>query len=155
MRDYAGGGAAFRGRHPPAGRRGADQHVARRRAALADILVRIADAATAAGREIPPDALARRILPGRRVFGRDFGPVAFQLLGDELREAGQRALAHLRARDPDHHRVVRANDHPGIHLRCAVGGLRAGEAERDPETERQPATDRCGAGKKRAAIDLR
>ena len=36
-----------------------------------------------------------------------------------------------------------------------VGGLRAGEAERDPEAERQPAADRGGAGEKRAAVELR
>src|SRR5207244_2864362 len=116
MRDHAVGGAALCGLHPPAGRRGADQHVTRCRATLADILVRLADATAAAGRKISPDALARRVLTGGRVFGRDLGPVAFQLLGDELREPGQRALAHFRPRDPDHDRVVWANDDPGIHL---------------------------------------
>src|SRR5262249_16805224 len=82
---------------PPAARRGGVQHFARRRPALADILVRLADAPAAAGRKIPPDALAREIFAGGREFSRDLGPVAFQLLGNELREAGQRPLTHLRA----------------------------------------------------------
>src|SRR6266705_625421 len=72
------------------------------RAAAAHIVLRAADAAAAAGRHVAPDALAGEVLAGKDVLGRDLLPVALELLGDELREAGERALRHLRARDADH-----------------------------------------------------
>ena len=72
--------------------------------------------------EIAPDALARDVLAGRRVFGRDLRPVAFEFLGDELGEAGERALAHLRARDADHDGVVGPDHDPGVDFGRAVGG---------------------------------
>ena len=71
-----------------------------------------------------PDAFAREVLAGRRIFGRDFRPVAFELLGDELREAGQRPLPHLGARDADDDGVVRPDDDPCGDLGRAVGGAR-------------------------------
>ena len=45
------------------------EHDARGGAALADVLVRLADAAAAAGGERAPHALAGDALAGRRVFG--------------------------------------------------------------------------------------
>src|SRR5262249_14016070 len=66
--------------------------------------------------------------------------VAFELLGDKLREARQRALAHLRARDADDDGVVRTDHHPGIDLRRAVGGTDHPRfAQGKIEAERQPA----------------
>ena len=92
------------------------QHRARGGAALADILVRAADAAAAASRHVAPHAVAREILSRRGILGRDLAPVALELLDDELSESGQRALAHLRARDANDHSIVRLDDDPGIHL---------------------------------------
>src|SRR5262249_40805722 len=99
VRDDAAGGAAFGWRHAPFFRGSLDPHLAGDRAALADVLMRIADGAAASGVEVAPDALARDVLSRRRIFGRDFRPVAFELLGHELREAGERALPHLGAGD--------------------------------------------------------
>src|SRR5262249_44943644 len=121
--------------------------------ALADIFMRHADAATAAGREVTPHALAGNALAGGRIFPRDLRPVAFQLLGDELGEAGERPLTHLGTRDADHDGVVRADHHPGVDFRRAVRGAddpRA--AERDVEPERKPATRGGGAYDEAAAI---
>src|SRR6476646_5134726 len=84
----------------------------------------------AAGGEVTPHALARHALAGRWIFGRNFRPVAFELLGNQLGEAGEGALTHLGARDADHNRVVRADHHPGVDLGRAVRGadhLRAAE----------------------------
>ena len=132
---------------PPLGRR-LQQHAACRCAALAHVLVRRADAAAAAGRHVAPDAVAREVLAGRRVFGRDLVPVALQLFDDELREAGQRTLPHLRARDAHNDRVVRLDEHPGIDLgarvrrgRCFLRGSVI-DAEWNVEAERKPAA--CG-----------
>ena len=61
---------------------------------------------------IAPHALARDVLPGRRILGRDLRPVALELLGDELGEAGERALAHLGARDADDARCRRGGSPP-------------------------------------------
>src|SRR5213592_5283864 len=78
------------------------QHHARRGAAAADIVLRDADAAAAAGGHLAPHALAGEVLPGGELLGGDFFPVALELLDDQLGEAGNRALPHLRARDTDH-----------------------------------------------------
>src|SRR5207247_485256 len=120
--------------------------------------MRVADAAAAARGEIPPHALARDALPGRWILGRHLRPVALELLGHHLREAGERALAHLRARDANDHFVVRMNDDPRVDFGHAVwSALRARDAgaERDLEAEREPAADRGGADEEGAAIDLR
>ena len=123
--------------------RGLDQHHARRRAALAHVVVRVADAAAAAGaRSRPRRACARGSGPGVGYSVGDLRPVALELLGDELREAGQRALPHLGARDADHDGVVRADHDPGVDFRRAVrlrAPLRA--AERNVEADGEPAAD--------------
>src|SRR5262249_3435915 len=127
-----------------------------RGAALAHVILRVADAAAAAGRHVAPYALAGDVLAGRGIFGRDLRPVAFELLGDELGEPGERALTHLGTRNANDHRVVRADHPPGVDLRRAV--LRADHlraAERKVEAERQPATHRGRAHHEAAAIDLR
>ena len=124
MRDDAVGGRAFGRRHLPFIGRGLDQHHAGDRAALAHIILRCADAAAAAGREIAPHALARHALARRRIFGGDLRPVAFELFGDQLGQPGQRALAHFRARDPDDDGVVGLDHDPGVDFRRAVGGAR-------------------------------
>src|SRR6266853_1448345 len=81
-------------------------------AALADVLVGLSDAAASARGEIAPHALARDGLAGCRILGGHLRPVAVELLGDHLRQTGERALSHLGAGDPDYDRVVRADDHP-------------------------------------------
>src|SRR5262249_55584300 len=59
-------------------------------------------------RELPaPYEVAREVLAGRRKLGRDLGPVAFQLLGDELGETRHRALPHRGAGDADGDAVIR------------------------------------------------
>ena len=60
----------------------------------------------------PQTRLRARFWPG--VIGSvvDLLPVAFELLGDELGEAGERALPHLRARDADHAGVVGLDRRP-------------------------------------------
>ena len=154
MRDDAVGGGAFRGRHLPFIGRGLDQHHARGGAALADIFLRGADAAAAAGREIAPGALAGDALAGRRIFGRDLRPVAFEFFGDELGEAGERALAHLRARDADHDGVVGPDHDPGVDFRRAVGGADHGRAaEGNVEAEREAGADGGGADHEGAAVE--
>ena len=68
--------------------------------------MRVADTAAADRAEVAPHALAGNALTGRRVFCGDLRPVAFEFLGDELREPGQGALAHLGPGDADDDRVV-------------------------------------------------
>ena len=66
-------------------------------------------------------ALARRWI---LIF--DFLPVAFQLLGDQLGEARDGALAHFRADNADQAGVIGFDHHPGIDLGAAVGHVRPG-----------------------------
>src|SRR5262249_32248695 len=109
----------------------------------------------AGGEEVAPHPLARQVLPGRRKFGRDLRPVALELLGDELGEAGHGALAHLGAGDADDDGVVRADHHPGGDLRRAVGGTHYLRPDRDVEPEREAPAERGGAHHEGATIDLR
>ena len=126
--DDAVGGGAFRGRHLPFVGGRLDQHHARGGAALADILLAGANAAAAAGREIAPGALACDTLSGGRILGDDLRPVAFELFGHELGEAGEGALTHFRAGDANHGGVVGADHHPDIDLGRAVGGADHGRS---------------------------
>ena len=122
VRDDAVGCNALGGRDFPFIGRRLHQHHARRRAALAHVIVRSADAAAAAGAKVTPDALARDVGARRRIFGGDLGPVAFEFLGNHLRQAGERALAHFRAGDTHHHGIVRPDHNPGVDLRRAIRG---------------------------------
>ena len=135
--------------------RGLDQHHASRRAALAHVFVRGADATAAAGRHVTPHALARDALARCRIFGRDFRPVALELLGDELGETGERALTHLGAGDADDDGVVRPDHDPSIDFRRAVRGADDVWTERDIHAEHEPATEGGGAHDEGATIYLR
>ncbi len=135
---------------PLVGRR-LQQHHSRCRAALPHIVLRRADAAAAARAHLAPRALPGEALARRRKFGRHLRPVALELLDDELREAGHRALAHLRAGDADHAAVVRLDDDPRVDL-GRVGsqgrGFDAAGGDVDPErqgqAQREPAARHGG-----------
>src|SRR5262249_2648690 len=149
-------GAALGSLHGPRVCGGLNQHLTCGRAALAHVILRFPDAAAAGAAEIAPSPLAGDVFTRRRIFGRDLRPVAFELLGDELSEPGERALTHFGTGDADDHRVVRANHHPGVDLGRAVlgtNGLRA--AERNVEAQRQATAHRGGADDEVAAIDFR
>src|SRR5712692_5723696 len=124
--------------------------------AAADIVLRGADAAAAAGAHLAPDALAGEVRSGRNLFRFHFLPIAFELFADELDEARDRALSHLRARHTNHAGVVGLDDDPGIDLCAVIGGaLREGEAGRQIESEREPTARGGGADNERAARKLR
>src|SRR5205085_11538787 len=145
MRDHAVRRGALGGGHLPLIGRGLHEHDAGGRAALAHVLVRLADAAAAAGGEVTPGALALNALAGRRVFDFDFRPVALELLGDELREAGDRALYHFGANDADVDAVVGADGDPDADLGRAVLRARdARAAERQAKSERETTGDGGG-----------
>ena len=87
-------------------------------------------AAATTGRHFAPDALAREVLAGRDRLDGDLVPVAREFLGDELRETGMGALAHLRAGDTDDAGVVGLDDHPRVDLGIAgAHGLRRGRID--------------------------
>ena len=130
---------AFGGRHVPVRGRGGDQHRSRRGAGLAQIILRGADRAAAAGRHVAPYAVATEILLRRCVLGADLLPVALQLFGDQHRERRERALAHLGAGDADHDGVVGPDHDPGRDLGRTIGcahhgGAAEGDIEADCET---------------------
>ena len=148
--DHALGDRALGDRNLPLIGRRLHKHHAGRCAALAHIDGGLSDALAASGAEIAPDALAGEILAGGGIFGGDLGPVSLELLGDELGEAGEGALAHLHAGDADHDRIVRLDDDPGVDLgRQALGRSLVGEG--NGEAERQAAGGCTGADKEIAA----
>src|SRR5262249_39626215 len=126
-------------------------------AAAADIVLRGADTAASAGRHLTPDAFAGEVLPGRDLFRLHLVPIALELFGDELDEARNRTLSHLRARDTNHAGVVGFDDDPGIDLGTVIGALRRGgiDARRQIESECEPTARGGGADNERAARKLR
>src|SRR5262249_51196586 len=107
-------------------------------------------------RELPaPYEVAREVLAGRRKLGRDLGPVAFQLLGDELGETGHRALPHLGAGDADDDAVIRLDHDPGRQFRRAVRGANDSGAARKGRAEREAAAERGSAHDEGTTVDLR
>ncbi len=74
-----------------------------------------------------------------------FDQSAFEFFGNQLRETGERALAHFGTRDADHHGVVRLDHHPGIDFGRAVGGAHVG-TERKFEAECKPGPPRAASG---------
>src|SRR4029453_10683162 len=122
------------------------------------ILVRSADAAAAAGRHVAPDAVAGEVLARRRILPLHLFPVALELLADELGEAGERALAHLRAGDADDHVLVGLDDDPGADLAAfrAQHTLRQRVAEPgDIDAQSQAAASRCAGYQELAPGDIR
>ena len=122
------------------------QHHARRSAALADVVGRAANAATAAGGEVSPHPFAGEALPRRRILGADFRPVAFKLFRDHLREASQAALTHLGARDADDDFVVGLHHDPGVDLSSGGRGdaLRHRLLVHERHMKADDETGRCG-----------
>ena len=134
-------------RHLPLVGRGLEQHDARGSTAAADVVLRRADTAAAAGPHLAPGALARKIGAGGDLLGRHLLPVALELLGDELGEAGDRALAHLRTRDADHAGIVGFDGDPYIDFGAVSGGaLRHCRAEAQRQVESQCESPACGGG---------
>src|SRR6266446_1464439 len=122
-------------------------------AAAANIVLRGTDTAAAAGRHLAPDAFACEVLPGRDLFRLYFVPIAFELFGDELDEARDRALSHLRARDTDHAGIVGFDENPGIDFGAFIGALRncRTEARRQIESECESTARGGGADDERPA----
>src|SRR5262249_43193732 len=122
---------------------------------LPHVLVRLPHAAAAPGGELAPGALSLDALAGRRVLDGHLVPVALELLGDELSEAGDRALAHLGAHGADDGAVVRADRDPDGDLGRAVRGAHDFGSERgQAQSEREPAADRGAGDEELATADL-
>src|SRR4029077_6182693 len=107
------------------------------------------DAAAAAGGEVAPGALPLHALAGRRIFDAHFRPVALELLGDELREAGDGALPHLGAHHADVHAVVWRDGDPDADFGRAVLRARDLGTEGKTQAERQATADGGGANDER------
>src|SRR5216684_3464577 len=123
---------------------------------LAAACTSIIDAAAAAGGEVAPGALARDALARGRILDLDLAPVAVELLGDELRKAGDRALAHFRTHRADKGGVVRADRHPDGDLGRAVGRAHHGRTERGKaQAEREAAAERGAADEEGTAGEFR
>ena len=118
---------------------GLQQHQACGSAATANIILRGADPAAAAGAHFAPGPLAREIAARRDAFGRHLVPVTLQFFRHELCNAGERALPHLRARDPDHAGVVGLDRDPDVDFGRSTLRLRGVDAERHVQSERQTA----------------
>jgi hypothetical protein len=100
----------------------------------------------AAGRHLAPDAFAGEVLPGRDLFRLYLVPIAFELFGDELDKARDRALSHLRTRDTDHAGVVGFDENPRVDLGAFVGALSHGGTEGRRQIESECESTACGGG---------
>ena len=128
-------------RHAPALGCGLAQHDPRGRTAAANIVLRGAYAAAAACAHFTPGTLARKTLPRRGEFGLHLAPITLQLFGHQLREAGERALSHFRARDADHAVIIGLHHHP--HIDFGAFGLGAEIAAQGGAQFGTRSTTRC------------
>jgi hypothetical protein len=131
--------------------RGADQLVPCERARLAQLLPAVAHAGAAA-RDLPAEQLVVECVAGRREFDLDAREAHAELLGDEHRQRGEDALAHLRAVAEKGDAVVGADPQPRVRLDVAgfARGLRALRAARQRERDDEAAAKR-GAGLEKGA----
>src|SRR6267378_2761989 len=106
--------------------------------------------------DFPTGALAGDALARSRILDLDLAPVAVELLGDELCEAGDRSLAHLGAHRADQGGVVRADRHPDGDLGRAVGRAHHGGTEwGKAQPERKSAADGGAADEEGTAGEFR
>src|SRR5262249_42781107 len=77
--------------------------------------------------------------------------VAFELLGDELCKARQRALPHFRPGDADDHLIIGFDEHPRADLGAAIVLCAERIDARHKETEREAATGGRGTDQDFAA----
>ncbi len=156
--DDAARGRQLADRHAPLLSGGVHQHHARGGTALAHVVDRGPDAAAAAGRHVAPGALLGEVLLGRDVLGLDLGPVALEVLGDQLRQTRQRTLAHLGARDAHRRGVVGMDDDPDADRRAGVAdhflGNRLEDAAGDLPAKRQTAARDRGRGDEMPSIEF-
>ena len=110
------------------------QHGAGRSPALTHVILRAAYAPAAAGGHVAPDALAGQVLAGRDHLYFDARPIAVELFGNQLGQAGVGALAHFSAGHADDAGFVGLHHHPGIDLggvaARTLGGGRKVKAQR-------------------------
>ena len=126
MRDHPFFGHHFSHWHIPAVGRSLHEHLACCSATPAHVIVRGANASTAACGHIAPGTLARQALTRGWHFCGDFGPIAIQLFSHQLGQTRARALTHFRAGNANHHRVIGFNHHPEVDFvrgQCGVRGL--------------------------------
>ena len=162
MLDQALGYRDFARRHAPALGRRADEHRARGGAGLTELLVGIRErgAAARALRFAPEEVVVALRVRGR-AFDAHLRPVRIQLFGNQRRQPGVRALAHLEVLDDDGDRVVRADAHERIGLERGAAlraylGQRHGEHQRAARLEEvAPAEIRDHAEFPPMALDAR
>ena len=144
MDDPAVRGAARRLVHLPGVGRGSDEHFTRRRAGLAHRFPVAAHRRGSARRLDAEDRVLVGVVRGS-LLEADLRPVRLEVLGDELRDRGEYALAHLGQTDDHRDRVVGRNPEERVGLKRH--GRRIGRPRRpgQRDTEYQSASD-DGAG---------
>ena len=132
------------------------QHLAHLRAGDAKIVVVGLHGAAADDRHllgiVERVAVERRI--GRRPVEHHLRPVGVHLLGDDQRQRGHRALAHLGAGGEDGHRAIGRDAHPGIDV-ARRGGLGFAHEPQPVPADGDGEAERSGTLQKLAAVHLR
>ena len=132
--------------HRPRLARGRHQHLARGGARLAKRRVGRPHAGAAAGALHAEYRVGVRLV-GRRELDFHFGPVGVELFGEEHRQGGGHALAHLGAVHDDEHTVVRADPQPRV---GSEGGRRCGG---EASTGRQMEPDHEAGARRRRRLE--
>ena len=132
--------------HLPAGRGGLAQHQPSARSRLPQAVVVSQDALRAVGVLVTVFGVTRCLIH------RDARPVRFQFVGDDLRQRGAHALAHLRAMRRDAHGAVRPQGEEQVGLeRNGRLRLRVGGRHRQTSAEHE----RTGRAQEMAAGEIR
>jgi hypothetical protein len=131
--DDAVGGAAGRRLDAPARSGGLHEHGASRGAGLAKVRIEIDDRGRTARRlPVRPGAAVQHVVR-RRGFEPDLAEIGVQLVGQQLRQGGVDALAHLLLRDDQGDEALAVDADEGVGRELPVdgsgGGLRHGGVE--------------------------
>src|SRR5207247_9477889 len=111
--------------HAPLAGRRVLEHRARHGPELPHAVVVVTDAARAVG------VLIAVLLVADRLFDLDSAPVRLQLVGEDHRNAGAHALAHLRAMGDDGHGTGRIDGHEEIRVQRGTDGGRGRRDRRE------------------------
>ena len=153
---HAAARAARGRRDAPPRRRRRDEPRAGRGARLLQEHPRAAHRPGAAGPHRLIDIVVGKVAVGGGVLDFHLREVAFQLLGENHRERGQRALPHLRFGDAQRDGIVGVDDDEGVDLVGRLAGLRApwlaGETGRARELGSE-SRDRKSAGGRKTCLN--
>src|SRR5262249_35861026 len=144
-------GPALLSGHLPLGSSGGDEHLARRCAGFAHVILGTAHRSAASRIHVAVDAVALEVHRRLDDLNSDLAPIAFELFREHHRNRSVAPLPHLGARIAQDDAVVRMNDDPCVDLGSTLGSSRRPRPDWNLESKHE--STRSRAGQKGSAVD--